>query len=214
MRDTGDRDIDEQLRRFGQNIRDARERAGLAQDDLGIDRAAISFLERAERSPDLPTVVRVAHAVGVTPAALLKGVGEGDARVRGPRHDGDAGTDGSPAAHFGINLRWGRERVELSQEALALKADVDRAAISVFEHGRRDPNLLTLLKLARAMEIRPAVLLNGVEAQAAPAKSAVRRPARRRASGSSAPADAAPRGAAGGTTPRGSAGGATRDRRR
>jgi transcriptional regulator with XRE-family HTH domain len=179
MRSTGDRDIDEQLRRFGQNIRDARERAGLAQDDLGIDRAAISFLERAERSPDLPTVVRVAHAVGVTPAALLKGVGDGDSRVRGPRHNADI--DGSPAAHFGINLRWGRERAELSQEALALKANVDRAAISVFEHGRRDPNLLTLLKLARTMEIPPAVLLGGVEAEAAPAKSAARRSAKQRA---------------------------------
>jgi transcriptional regulator with XRE-family HTH domain len=204
MRSTGDRDIDEQLRRFGQNIRDARERAGLAQDDLGIDRAAISFLERAERSPDLPTVVRVAHAVGVTPAALLKDVGEGDSRVRGPRHDAD--TDGSPAAHFGINLRWGRERAELSQEALALKADVDRAAISVFEHGRRDPNLLTLLKLARAMEIPPAVLLGGVEAQAAPAKSAARRLAKQRASRGSAPGGAASRGPA----PRGAA----QDRRR
>jgi transcriptional regulator with XRE-family HTH domain len=181
MRSTGDRDIDEQLRRFGQNIREARGRAGLAQDNLGIDRAAISFLERAERSPDLPTVVRVAHAVGVTPASLLKGVGEGDSRVRGPRHDA-VDTDGSPAAHFGINLRWGRERCELSQEALALKADVDRAAISVFEHGRRDPNLLTLLKLARAMELRPAVLLNGVEAEAAPVKSGGRRPSRQRAS--------------------------------
>jgi transcriptional regulator with XRE-family HTH domain len=184
MRSTGDPDIDEQLRRFGQNIRDTRERAGLAQDDLGIDRAAISFLERAERSPDLPTVVRVAYAVGVTPAALLKGVGGGDSRVRGPRHDADM--DGSPAAHFGINLRWGRVRAELSQEALALKADVDRAAISVFEHGHRDPNLLTLLKLARAMEVPPAVLLNGVQAEAAPAKSGGRRPAKQRASRRSA----------------------------
>ncbi len=184
MRNTGDREIDEQLLRFGQNIRDARERAGMSQDQLGIDRAAISFLERAERSPDLPTVVRVAHAVGVTPAALLKGVSEDGSRVRGPRHEADASI--GPAARFGTNLRWGRERVGLSQEALALKAVVDRAAISVFEHGRRDPNLRTLLKLARAMEIPPAVLLGGVESAAHPPKSGGRRPAKRRASPRSA----------------------------
>lgn len=185
MRSTGDRDIDEQLLRFGGNIRAARERAHLAQDALGIDRAAISFLERAERSPDLPTVVRVAHAVGVTPAALLKGVGEDGLRLRGPRHEADA--KASPASRFGINLRWGRERAGLSQEALALKANVDRAAISVFEHGRRDPNLRTLLKLARAMELPPALLLGGVEAQPNPPKSGASRPAAQRASRRSAP---------------------------
>jgi transcriptional regulator with XRE-family HTH domain len=194
MQSTGDRDIDEQLLGFGQNIRDARTRAGMSQDDLGIDRAAISFLERAERSPDLPTVVRVAHAVGVAPAALLKGVGDEDSRVRGPRYKPDPSV--SPGIRFGANLRWGRERVGLSQEALALKAGVDRAAISVFEHGLRDPNLRTLLKLARAMEIPPAVLLNGVEGAPNPSKSAERRPARRRAS------------------PRSSAPGAERGRRR
>jgi transcriptional regulator with XRE-family HTH domain len=185
MRSTGDQDIDEQLLRFGQNIRAARERAHLAQDALGIDRAAISFLERAERSPDLPTVVRVAYAVGVAPAALLKGVGEDDSRLRGPRHEADA--KASPASRFGINLRWGRERAGLSQEALALKANVDRAAISVFEHGRRDPNLRTLLKLARAMELLPALLLGGVEGQPNPPKSGGSRPAAQRASRRSAP---------------------------
>jgi transcriptional regulator with XRE-family HTH domain len=180
MRSTGDRDIDEQLLRFGQNIRAARECAHLSQDALGIDRAAISFLERAERSPDLPTVVRVAHAVGIAPAALLKGIGEDGSRLRGPRHEADA--DASPASRFGTNLRWGRERAGLSQEALALKANVDRAAISVFEHGRRDPNLRTLLKLARAMELPPALLLGGVEGNPKPPKSGGRRPAAQRAS--------------------------------
>ncbi len=186
MRSTGDQDIDEQLLRFGGNIRAARERAHLAQDALGIDRAAISFLERAERSPDLPTVVRVAHAVGVAPAALLKDVGgEDGARLRGPRHE--PGTEASPATRFGVNLRWGRERAGLSQEALALKANVDRAAISVFEHGRRDPNLRTLLKLARAMELPPALLLGGVQGEPDPPKSGGRQLAKQRASRRSAP---------------------------
>ncbi len=186
MRSTGDRDIDEQLMRFGENIRAARGRAHLAQDALGIDRAAISFLERAERSPDLPTVVRVAYAVGVAPAVLLKGVGGDEgSRLRGPRHE--PGTEARPATRFGVNLRWGRERAGLSQEALALKANVDRAAISVFEHGRRDPNLRTLLKLARAMELPPALLLGGVKGEPDPPKSGGRQPAAQRASRRSVP---------------------------
>ncbi len=180
MRNTGNPDIDKQLEQFGQNIRAARERIGLSQDRLGLDRAAISFLERAERSPDLPTVVKVAHAVDVAPAALLKGVGTRGSAVRGPRHAPDS--PDTPAVRFGINLRWARQRAGVSQEALALKADVDRAAISVFEHGRRDPNLRTILKLARALDVPPAVLLNGIEGEGDPLKSSARQLAARRAS--------------------------------
>jgi transcriptional regulator with XRE-family HTH domain len=180
MQNTGDIEIDEQLEQFGRNIRSARERIGLSQDKLGLDRAAVSFLERAERSPDLPTVVRVAHAVGATPSALLKGVGDEKSRVRGPRHEPDPSA--SPAHFFGLNLRWARKRADISQEALALAAEVDRAAISVFEHGRRDPNLRTVLKLARALGVPPAMLLNGVEPSDAPLKSSVRQLAARRAS--------------------------------
>lgn len=177
MQNTGDSDIDRQLEQFGQNIRSARERIGLSQDRLGLDRAAVSFLERAERSPDLPTVVRVAHAVEVTPAALLKGIGIKGSSVRGPRHEPDPSA--SPASRFGVNLRWARIRAGISQEALALKADVDRAAISVFEHGRRDPNLRTILKLARALEVPSAMMLNGVESSKAPLKSSARQIAAR-----------------------------------
>jgi transcriptional regulator with XRE-family HTH domain len=185
MQNTGDAEIDGQLEQFGQNIRAARERIGLSQDKLGLDRAAVSFLERAERSPDLPTVVKVAHAVNVAPAALLKGLGvDGASGVRGPRHAPDAST--TAAIRFGANLRWARQRAGVSQEALALKADVDRAAISVFEHGRRDPNLRTILKLARALEVPPAMLLNGIEGEEAPLKSSASQLAARRASRSPA----------------------------
>jgi transcriptional regulator with XRE-family HTH domain len=166
MRSTGDSELDEQLTRFGQNMREARKRAGLSQIDLSLranlDRAAVSFLERAERAPDLSTIVRVAGAVGVKPAALLRGVGPASSTVRGPR--GSGAHDASPAARFGANLRWARERVGISQEALANNARVDRAAISVFERGKRNPNLRTLLRLARALELPPGVLLRGVEA--------------------------------------------------
>jgi transcriptional regulator with XRE-family HTH domain len=167
MRSTGDRELDEQLERFGQNMRAARKQAGLSQIDLSVranlDRAAVSFLERAERAPDLSTIVRVAHAAGVKPAALLDGVGP-DSGVRGPRcGEGQL----TPAERFGVNLRWARERAAISQEALANNAHVDRAAISVFERGRRNPNLRTLLRLARALEIPPGVLLRGVGATVA-----------------------------------------------
>jgi transcriptional regulator with XRE-family HTH domain len=165
MRHTGDAEIDNQLHRFGQNLREARLRAGLSQVRLGmearLDRAAVSFLERAERSPDLPTILRVARATGVRPAMLLKDVGPLVAGARIPRDLADV--DAEPAGRFGANLKWARKRAALSQEALAYRAEVDRAAISVFERGRRAPNLRTILKLARALELPPSVLLRGIE---------------------------------------------------
>ncbi len=165
MRSTGDHELDEQLARFGENMREARKRAGLSQIDLSLraklDRAAVSFLERAERAPDLSTIVRVARAAGVKPGALLAGIGPAASTVRGPRGSGE---DLPPAARFGANLRWARERAGISQETLAIDAHVDRAAISVFERGKRNPNLRTLLRLARALELPPAVLLRGVDA--------------------------------------------------
>ncbi len=163
MRSTGDPELDRQLAQFGDNMRQARRQAGLSQIDLSLrselDRAAVSFLERAERSPDLSTIVRVAGAVGVKPSALLRGIGPRTA-VRGPRQ---VDTSDTAAARFGINLRWARQRAGVSQETLANEAGVDRAAISVFERGRRNPNLRTVLRLARALELPPGLLLRGVE---------------------------------------------------
>jgi transcriptional regulator with XRE-family HTH domain len=63
---------------------------------------------------------------------------------------------------FGANLKWARKRAGISQERLALDAKVDRAAISVYENGGREPNLRTVLKLALKLKIRPAQLLTGI----------------------------------------------------
>ncbi|MGA9875437.1 MAG: helix-turn-helix transcriptional regulator [Solirubrobacteraceae bacterium] len=164
MRHTNDPEIDEQVRAFGDNMRAARLNAGLSQVALSeatqLDRAAISFLERAERSPDLSTLVRVAAALAVTPADLMKDIGSAAVGAAGVEQE--SGLPPEPAQRLGANLRAARKQAGLSQEALAYDADVDRAAISVYERGGRGPNLRTVLKLARALRLRPAVLFDGV----------------------------------------------------
>jgi transcriptional regulator with XRE-family HTH domain len=165
VRHTKDPEIDEQVLAFGQNMRAARSRAGLSQVTLSqatqLDRAAISFLERAERSPDLSTLVRVAGALSVKPADLLDDIGSPGAHASGSSPERGIHTE--PASRLGVNLRAARKHAGLSQEALAYEAEVDRAAISVYERGGRGPNLRTVLKLARALQLRPAALLEGVE---------------------------------------------------
>jgi transcriptional regulator with XRE-family HTH domain len=163
VRRTKDPEIDEQVRLFGEGMRAARTGFGLSQVALsevtGLDRAAISFLERAERSPDLSTLVRVASALRTTPSAMLEGIGSGAREFERPSY---RGVGRAPEARLGANLRAARHQAGLSQETLGFEAEVDRAAISVYERGGRGPNLRTILKLCRALGLRPSALLAGV----------------------------------------------------
>ena len=60
---------------------------------------------------------------------------------------------------FGRVLRESRLRADLSQEALALNAGIDRTFVSLLERGKRQPTLVTLFALAAVLEIAPATLV-------------------------------------------------------
>jgi transcriptional regulator with XRE-family HTH domain len=63
---------------FGATVRRLRMAAGLTQEQLGaacdMDLSAVSRLERGHRNPRLDTLVRLARALDVPPAALLADV--------------------------------------------------------------------------------------------------------------------------------------------
>jgi len=67
------------------------------------------------------------------------------------------------SAAFGRILREQRAAAELSQEQLALSANVDRTFVSQMERGIRQPTLTTLFKLAKALEIQPSTLVSRSE---------------------------------------------------
>jgi transcriptional regulator with XRE-family HTH domain len=64
---------------------------------------------------------------------------------------------------FGQVLREQRLSRELSQEELALAADVDRTFVSQMERGIRQPTITTLMKLAGALGIQPSTLVVRME---------------------------------------------------
>ena len=72
-----------------------------------------------------------------------------------------------PRKRFARNLRKHRVESALSQEALASRARLHRTEISLLERGDRDPRLSTVVRLARALEIAPATLLEGLDGTAA-----------------------------------------------
>lgn len=67
------------------------------------------------------------------------------------------------SAAFGRVLREQRMAAGVSQETLALSADVDRTFVSQIERGIRQPTLTTLCKLARALEVQPSTMVSRME---------------------------------------------------
>ena len=67
---------------------------------------------------------------------------------------------------FGIVLR--RQRIErgLSQEALALEAGIQRNHVSLIELGKNQPTVTTIFKLASALSIKPANLVQLADEEA------------------------------------------------
>lgn len=57
------------------------------------------------------------------------------------------------------NLKAARKALDLSQEELALEANIDRTYVSGIERGTRNPSLTMIAKLAERLKTTPAALL-------------------------------------------------------
>jgi transcriptional regulator with XRE-family HTH domain len=69
-------------------------------------------------------------------------------------------------AAFGLNVRRCREHLGLTQERVAERADLDPTYISGIERGIRNPSLLSMARVARALGITLVDLCEGVRASA------------------------------------------------
>jgi transcriptional regulator with XRE-family HTH domain len=68
-----------------------------------------------------------------------------------------------PVEQFAENVRRIRAQRGLSQEALGDASGLHRTEISLLERGAREPRLTTIVRLARALKVKPARLLEDVE---------------------------------------------------
>ena len=66
---------------------------------------------------------------------------------------------------FGTAVRTARKGNSLTQQELADRASLHRTYIADIERGRRNVSLVNITALARALEISPSKLLNGIEAE-------------------------------------------------
>ena len=77
---------DELCRNLRNVLKDHREAAGLSLNELskrsGLNRMAISFIEKGQRTPSVDTVIRIAVALGHPPSRLFQ-----EAEQRGRERD-------------------------------------------------------------------------------------------------------------------------------
>jgi transcriptional regulator with XRE-family HTH domain len=64
-----------------------------------------------------------------------------------------------PLSAFGVRLRELREARNLSQEKLAELADLHRNYVGNLERGKSNVSLLTIVKLARCLNVKPVKLI-------------------------------------------------------
>lgn len=167
-------DVEEQLLIFGKALEDARKRAGVSKRQLAaaasLDRAAITRIEQGKRAPKFDKLLLLARGAKTTPAALLAGIGpqNGHTRLRTEvraHHDDKQSGDDDPVKRFAANLKWVRKHIEsgLTQEALALEAEIDRSSPNGYETGRMAaPTLRTILKLASGITVSPSLLMEHI----------------------------------------------------
>ena len=63
---------------------------------------------------------------------------------------------------LGMNVRRRREEKELTQEALAERADLDPTYISGIERGIRNPSVLSVVRIAKALGTTTSKLMEKV----------------------------------------------------
>ena len=86
---------------FGKAMQALRKAKGLSQEkfgfEVGLDRTYISGIERGVRNPLLKNIVKIAKALGVTPAKLLNDTEDHvPVRLGGRMKPGRAGSQGKP----------------------------------------------------------------------------------------------------------------------
>ena len=64
---------------------------------------------------------------------------------------------------FGENLKKAREKCNLTQEQLAYELNVSASTIGMYEQGRREPDLDTLIKMSNILHISINMLLGTKE---------------------------------------------------
>lgn len=133
-------DTDRAAISLGERLRLVREERGLSLSELaekaGISPSYLSEIERDNVYPAIHTLKLLANSLKVSVSSLI-----------------------GPGGTIGQKLRRAREEQGLSQAALARSAGVSPGLVGQIEHGRVQPSLQTIEKLAGVLGVSPCYLI-------------------------------------------------------
>ena len=66
---------------------------------------------------------------------------------------------------FGSEIKKARKALQKSQEALAFDAEIHRTYVSLIERGQKSPTLTVIVRLSKALNVKPSELIRRVEIQ-------------------------------------------------
>ena len=66
-------------------------------------------------------------------------------------------------ATIGLQIKKFRQKINLTQEKLAFKAEVDKTYINEVENGKRNISIVNLEKIIRALEVSFENFFKGIE---------------------------------------------------
>lgn len=140
---------------FGARVRKARKALGLHPSGLtlaaGIGAGMVALWEAGQGLPRLPSVEKLARALGVSPGWLAYGLGEAAEPVEpGVRCEALAARVEAARAALGVSMR-----------EVARRADLTEGTVRSAEGGRL-PAIDTVEQLAKALGVNPAWLAFGL----------------------------------------------------
>ena len=65
-------------------------------------------------------------------------------------------------SNLGSRIKYFRSILNISQEKLAFKCELDRTYISLLERGKRNPSLINLLKVSKGLNISLSKLVSSM----------------------------------------------------
>jgi transcriptional regulator with XRE-family HTH domain len=147
--------------RIGANVALVRREAGLTQEQLGeaieSDRTYVHRIEAGANVPRLALIVKLAASLNVRCGRITSGVlWRPDCRRFYLDHRSTEPRTGM--ARLGQNVRHARQRIDSSQQALGVRAEISRGDVVDFELGKRNFRIFTAVKIAGALGVDLAVL--------------------------------------------------------
>jgi transcriptional regulator with XRE-family HTH domain len=160
--------------RFGATVRQYRKQRRLTQRELaariGLHYMSMSKIERGQRNIGVLLLLRLAHALDMPASSLLAPLetctsfrAKGAEEVASSMPPSTQRDDPSLLQRLGAAIRQARQDQHLFQTALAAKTGLSFGYISEIELGQRNFSLLSLVRIADALGLSVAQLLQPVE---------------------------------------------------